>query len=115
MSAWCLGLSIPLDRDSNILFMVWKDSMPHEGSLKRKVHPLCQPNAAFILSIREPLHSSHLQSIKTPMEHKAYSIGSHVGSLEGGMDEDMADFSRELGGHSIEYGNAAGKLTFSPN
>ena len=88
--------------------------MPHEDSLKRKAHPLCQPNAAFILSIREPLHPSHLQSVETPMEQKAYSIGGYVGPLEGGMDEDVADLSRESRGLSIEYGDAACKLTFSP-
>lgn len=89
--------------------------MPHEGSLKRKAHPLCQTNATFIPSIREPLHPSHLQSIETPVEHKAYSIGGYVGPLEGRMDEDMADFGRESRGHSIEYGDGARKLTFSPS
>ena len=89
--------------------------MPHEDSLKREAHPLCQLNTAFILSIREPLHPSHLQSIETPMEHEAYSIGGYVCSLERGMDKDMADLSRESRGRSIEYSDAARKCTFSPS
>ena len=115
MSGWWLGLAIPLHLDSDILFILWEDPVPPEDPLKRKAHPLCDPNTAFILSIRKPLHPPQFQGVKAPMKQKAYRIGGYVGPLEGRMNEEMANFSREPGWYSVEYSSIACKLTFSPS